>query len=697
MRRREPVAEGRKRRLRVLGFAGVVTLAGLAALDALFPPDLGRYLARSVMVADREGRPLRAFTAEDGAWRFAVRPGEVSPLYLRFLLAREDRSFRSHPGVDPLAMVRAIAQFLAAGRVVSGASTLTMQTVRLLEPRPRTLAAKLVEMVRAFQLERRYSKDEILAMYLTLAPFGGNLEGVRAAALFYFGHDPLNLTPAEAALLVALPQSPSRLRPDRFPERAMEGRAKVLRRLVEAGLLGETEAAGAGLEAIPPVRLAAPFLAPHLAARLARREPGREVHATTIDRSLQEAVEDLARRHLARLEPEATAALMVVENATRAVRAYVGSADFLDGRRLGQVDMVAAVRSPGSALKPFVYGLAFDLINLHPETVVSDRPMRFGDYAPSNFDGTYHGDLTVREALHMSLNVPAVAVLDRIGPARFARLLTDAGADLHLDSRIDRPALPMILGGVGMTLADLTRLYVGLANRGVVAPLRLSEGDAADEGRRLMSGPAAWSVTTILRGTPPPADRPLARHTRNNHPIALKTGTSYGFRDAWSVGFDTAHTVGVWVGRADGGFGSSRTGHLEAAPLVYDVFDLLPGGRADPAEPSQAVLAAHTGDLPPPLRRFIPSAEVKGGRAALEISFPPDGAVLEVAGAQSLQLQASGGSRPLVWLIDGVPLPASPVRRDAVWTPEGGGAARITVIDAEGRSASAEVWLQKRR
>ncbi len=670
----------------------VLALAGGAlALDALLPPPLERFLARASVVADRSGEPLRAFTAKDGIWRFATRVRDVDPLYLRMLTAFEDKRFHGHPGVDPLALGRAVLQWAKAGRVVSGGSTLTMQTARLLEPRPRTVLSKLAEMARAVQLEAHYAKDEILGMYLTLAPFGGNLEGVRAASRFYFGKPPKSLSAGEAALLVALPQSPTRLRPDRHPDRARAARDKVLARMAAVGVLDEKAAAEAREDAVPGKRFAAPMLAPHLARRL--RASGAETVATTIDRGLQRKAEAVARRHLARLETEASIAILVVENETRKVRAYVGSGDFLNARRLGHVDMVRAARSPGSTLKPFIYGLAFDHLTLHPETLVDDRPMRFGDYAPANFDNRYRGAVTVREALQLSLNVPAVAVLDRLGPGRFQRLLTGTGAAFRFDKRAERAGLALALGGVGVSLWDLTALYAGVASGGEFVPLRVRDGETAPP-KRMISASAAWHLDRILRGAPPPDGRLLARHTAKWRDIGLKTGTSYGFRDAWALGWDDGHTVGVWVGRADGGFGTGLTGGKNAAPALYDVFDVLPDAGPGKSGPPEGALAADkTEDLPPPFRRFRHRgwAFMEDGP---EILFPPDGAVVEFARGDALRLEARGGRRPLTWLVDGRPLASSPVRRDASWSPGGAGRSRITVLDGSGRAATAGVWLQ---
>ncbi len=672
---------------------------GALALDAAFPPPLERYHDRSPVVVDREGRPLRMFTSRDGMWRLATVPEDVDARYLAFLKAYEDRRFEFHPGVDPLAVARAAWQWLRSGRPVSGASTLTMQTVRLLEPRPRTLVSKLVETARALQLEWRFDKREILGMYLTLAPFGGNIEGVAAASRLYFGKPPAILTAAEAALLVALPQSPSRLRPDRFPERAGLARAKVLERMARLGAIDADEIDFAAAAPLPPARREAPMAAPHLARLLHERNAGSDMLATTLDGDLQRVVEDLVARQGAQMQAGENVAVLVVENDVRAVRAYVGSAGLLDEARQGHVDMVRAPRSPGSTLKPFIYGLGFDLLNLHPETLVDDRPTRFGDFQPANFDNRYRGRITIREALQLSLNVPAVAVTDALGPARLTGAIAEAGIRMRFDDRTDGPGLPIALGGVGVTLWDLVTLYAGLANRGEVAPLTALRDGPTAATVRLLGERSAWYVTEILKEAPPPVPRLRARTVRDGRRIAVKTGTSYGFRDVWAVGYDARFTVGVWSGRPDGGFGTDRSGRGTAAPILFDVFDLLPPPASrNVAPPPADVIALSTAELPAPMR-LLSGTSAAAGRditgEPLRILFPLDGATIEAA-AGGYELKAEGGRRPLRWLVEGRPLESSPLRRSAAWQPTGEGAFRITVVDADGRAARSDVWVRPR-
>ncbi|MDR6292064.1 penicillin-binding protein 1C [Inquilinus ginsengisoli] len=699
------------RRIAIGAAAGMVLAALVVGaafwLDARYPPVLDRYLDRSAIVLDKDGQLLRAFTAHDGTWRLKATVADVSPLYLAMLQAYEDRRFRRHLGVDPLATARAFGQMVRHGGVVSGASTLTMQTVRLLEPRPRTLGSKLIEMARALQLEAHYSKDEILGIYLTLAPFGGNLEGVRAASLAYFGKEPTLLTPGEAALMVALPQSPTKLRPDRFPKAARAARDRVLLRVAGAGALDPQAAQEATEQPTPTVRRLLPFRAPHLAERLVAEDRGREVHRSTIDGRLQGGLEELADRSLRGLDATSNLAAVVIENATGRVVGYLGSGTFFEERRDGQIDLARAVRSPGSALKPFIYGMGFEDRIILPETVVLDLPMRFGDYAPNNFDPGFSGEVSVREALQRSLNIPAVQMLDHVGPARFAARLRNVGAPLRFDDPTVLPSLPIALGGGGTTLLDLVRLYAGIARGGILPDLvwRADAPPSGTDGPRILDASAAWYVTDILASAPPPvamADPGLMRDGRR---IAFKTGTSYGFRDAWAIGFDAEHTIGVWVGRPDGSPSPDRFGRNTAAPLLFRAFALLPPPAHDvvgPAPSGTPVLRAE--DLPPRLQRLSPDAAVVAplpslaGVEPLAIAFPVDGVTVERPrdGDRfgSLSLVAAGGRRPFLWMVDGRPIPSSPMKRDADWTPPGPGAAQITVIDATGATATARVWLR---
>jgi len=676
---------------------GAVVAAGAWFVASLGPTPLGKDLAYSTLVVDRDGKLLRAYTTPEGRWRLPATRDSVDPRFLRLLFAYEDKRFTEHHGVDPLALARAVGQLVTEGHIVSGASTLTMQVARLLEPRSeRSFKAKLRQMVRAIEIERTLSKDEILSLYLTLAPYGGNLEGVRAASLAYFGKEPRRLTLGEAALLVALPQSPEQRRPDRSRAAARNARERVLERVLAAGVVPADEVARARQEPVPDGRKAMPIFAPHAADAALMASPGRGLYRLTIDATLQASLEELARERARVLGPDISVAILAVDNATGEVLARVASADYFDARRAGQVDMTQALRSPGSTLKPFIYGLGFEDGFINPETLIEDRPVRFGNYAPENFDLTFQGTVTVRKALQLSLNVPAVAVLDKVGASRFTARLAQAGGALVLPQD-EVPGLAMGLGGVGVKLTDLVALYAGLARQGTTVALseRVDERAEAPAPRRLLDPVAAWYVGNVLLGTPPPENAAGGR-------IAFKTGTSYGYRDAWSVGFDGKRTIGVWVGRADGAPVPGLVGRSAAAPILFDAFART--GKLPAPLPSapKGTLVAATGKLPPPLQRFRPNGAVGdgGGEPPLRIMFPPNGARLELANDGSgkpdpVALKVTGGTGPLTVLVNGAPLPATSGRRNTLFfAPDGPGFVRLTVMDGRGATDSVLVRLQ---
>ena len=680
--------------LAAAALAAVGTIS-LFAFDRAFPPPLPEKPVLSAEVLDRDGQLLRAFATPDGYWRFATPLERVDPAFLDMLIAYEDKRFWGHRGVDFLALGRAALQFGGHGRIVSGGSTLSMQLARLIEPRAsRSLGAKLRQIARAAQIERRLSKREILRLYLTLAPYGGNLEGVRAASLAWFGKEPSRLTVSESALLVALPQLPERRRPDRNSEAARAARDRVLARMVGAGLLGEREAARAALEHVPSSRRAMPSLAAHATLR-ALGSAGSEPPRLTIARPVQQGLEAVAREAAARLGPKLSVAMVMADSRTGEILGEVGSAGFTDSARSGWIDMTRVLRSPGSTLKPFIYGLAFEQGLVAQEMLISDSPADFSGYRPKNFDMGYQGDVSIRTALQLSLNVPAVRVLDGIGPARLAARLRHNGASLVLPPN-EPPGLAIGLGGAGITLRDLVQLYAGLANGGKVHILRDGTEPASTKpsGTTLLDAQANWQITDILSGIRPPQGAP-------RRGIAYKTGTSYGYRDAWTVGYDGRYVLGVWVGRADAAAIPGLSGYVSAAPIVFEGFArsglaAVPFAAAPPA-------TRHMGreDLPVTLARFGTEA-VSGIGGPVEpaprIVFPPEGARVDLGThtsmATPLVLKLQGGRAPFRWLANGRPLEGQDRRRTATWQPDGAGTSTLTVIDAAGRAASVRIFVE---
>lgn len=677
----------------VMALVGTVVV-GIEA-SRIGPPPLDNAKPTSVTILDRDDVLLRAYTTETGRWRLALDAGDVDRNYLKLLFAFEDQRFYRHRGVDPVGVFRVLTEVARHGRLISGSSTLTMQTARLLEGRhEKTGAGKLRQMIRAVQLEQRLSKQEILNLYLKLAPFGGNIEGVRAASLIYLGKEPRRLSLAEAALLVALPQSPEARRPDRSPEAAKRARNRVLARARDLVVIPRGDADAAMGEPIPRIRNSMPQLAPHLSDALVVKQAGVSTHKTTLRARLQGQLEQLANDHVRVLGEGLSAAIVALDHTTGEVLAYVGSAGYFDVARNGAVDMAQAVRSPGSTLKPMIYGLAFDAGIAHPETLIEDRPSRFGTYVPRNFDHDYQGTVTMREALAKSLNIPAVKVLDAVGPAKLYGRMTAIGLSPQLPADAE-PSLAIALGGLGMKLTDVAALYATLA-RGGTAVAPHWQRDSAGEGpvrARLMSDVAAWYIGDILKNAPPPANAKGGR-------IAYKTGTSYGFRDAWSAGFDGRHTVAVWVGRPDGAAVAGLNGRHAAAPLLFDAFARIGEQRVPLKTAPHGAVRATGADLPAPLRRFEDGREeVTAGPyrgTPLAIAFPPNRSELEAIASdgEPLIVKAEGGTLPLTWLLDGKPVANDPTRRDAVIEGAGRGFVRLSVIDASGRSDRVTVRLK---
>ncbi len=669
-----------KRSVLSLALLIAVTSAAWRSFDAWIDhTDLPLTLTEtSTEVLDRNGKLLRAYPVGDGLRRLAVQPADVDPRFLDMLLRYEDKRFRSHHGVDPIALLRAAGQALRNGRTVSGGSTLTMQVARLLEDGTTgRWSGKLRQMRVALALERRLSKDEILTLYLTHAPYGGAAEGIRAATYSWFGKEPKRLTPAEAALLVALPQSPERHRPDRFPAAANEARDRVLERMQHQGLVSDEQAKAARRAPLPHRMAAFPRLAPHLADRVAALHPGKRQLRLTLDGAVQSRMQQLLAGAVQRTGPRLSAALIAADHQTGEVLALAGSPGYSDADRRGFVDMTQAIRSPGSTLKPLVYGLAFDQGLAHPETLIHDGPVNFAGYAPQNFDGEFRGDIRLREALQLSLNIPVVKLTQELGPARVMASLRAGGAQPELPG--GAPGLALSLGGVGISLQDMVQLYAGLAAGGRGSGLRVMQGEAQRTAGRLISPEAAWQVGDILRGLPVPAGARAGS-------IAYKTGTSYGHRDAWAIGWDGRHVIGVWMGRADGTPVPGIFGGDLAAPVLFEAF-----GRLKPAfdplpPPPPATLIVSSAELPQPLRRFRPrDAAFSEPADAPELIFPPNGARLAL-GSSGLTLKLRGGTAPFLVLANGEPVLSGQRQREFSVPSPGPGFSSLVIVDGAGRS-----------
>lgn len=666
----------------------------LIALDLVLAPPLHRAGELSLEIVDRNGEPLYGFLTEEGRWRFETSLDDIDPVFVERLIAIEDKRFRHHPGIDPFAVFRASASALRSGQITSGASTITMQTARLLEPRPRTLPSKAIEMVRALQIERRLSKNEILELYLTLAPYGGNLEGVRAASLAYFGKEPKYLSNAEQALLLALPQAPEARRPDLRRTAAKSARSSLLAKLARIDLIDASMLDEADSDPLPTSRHAFETMAYHAAYGLSlSAEKGERLRGrftSSLDKSLQREAEALIRRYAATFDDGATASALVIENQTNQVRALVGSSGVEAPG--GWIDLTAATRSPGSTLKPFIYALAFEDGLAGPSTIIDDMPRSFGGYSPENFDKTFRGEVRVREALQHSLNVPAVRMLDRFGAPKFDAVLSAAGVNLRQPKRAtSETGLAIALGGAGVKARDIAVLYAGLANGGKVSPLIwAADGEAGKSSAyQLISPQTAQRVSDILAAAPSLEGRAPAVLSRSAVSVAFKTGTSYGFRDAWAAGHGGGYTIVVWTGRADGAPRPGQTGRRVAAPILFDLFDLAArlgdasGGTVQPDSDD---------DEAPAVMARLDGSEVRKP----EIVFPRDGVELFVGDTKrGFSLAARGGHEGYRWYVNGQTLSAEATSGRFVWSPTEPGFYEVTVLDENGGSATAKVRVRR--
>lgn len=589
-----------------------VGLAGAVAAFVLLPrvipaTPLRDRFGGSTAIYDAQGRLLRLTVAPDERYRVWVPLDRISPFLVDATLLQEDQQFRLHPGVDPAALLRGAWQTYLVGDRRQGGSTITMQLARMVYGlRSATIGGKLQQIARAVQLELCYTKDEILEAYLNVVPYGGNIEGAAAASLIYFGKDPAALTLGEALTLAVVPQNPTRRAP------GVEAAAATLRTAQRRLYASWREAYGdsetdprlmdLALHVAGPGEL--PFLAPHFTDLILARTGGAAEIRTTLDRGLQELLERQLREYVhqrARFGVR-NAAAMLIDTRTMAVKGLVGSADFFDPAIAGQVNGAVAKRSPGSTLKPFIYALGVDQGVLHPLTMLKDAPSAFGAYSPENFDGRFVGPLPARDALIRSRNVPAVSVAARLsGPDLFG-FLELAGIS-GLRSR-QYYGLALVLGGGELTMEELVTLYGALANDGMLRPLRYRADDPVSEGIRVLSPEASFITRDMLKATPRPDDMPLA--TADRVGVSWKTGTSYGFRDAWTVGLVGPYVLAVWVGNFDGSGNPAFVGIQTAAPLFFHVVDAIRAEeprlaepvRTIPAELAMVDVCAASGDLP---------------------------------------------------------------------------------------------------
>ncbi|GBR67025.1 penicillin-binding protein 1C [Gluconobacter kanchanaburiensis] len=668
------------RAARLACLLAAIVIGALFVIDRLSPPDLHRAQQAALLVQARDHTLLDGHTASDGLWRLPVQASHVDPAYLQLLMTTEDRRFDDYPGVDPEALARASWQLARRGHIVSGGSTLAMQTARLLAPHPHTWSGKLRDILRALQLEWHFGRSGVLDLYLTLAPEGGNIEGIRTASLLYFGHEPDHLTSAEAAILVTLPRRPAAFRPDMHPDALKAAALRTLRR-ASLAVPADTWPSNAWSA---PTSHGVPHEAPELTGHFLSAGRGGVV-LTTLDASLQRSVRHVLASQAAPLR--GTFAALVADHERRII-AWVGGAEHMAPGNA--IDAVLTARSPGSALKPFVYGMAFEKGWMTPRTRLNDSRLAIGGYAPLDFDHTFRGETTVSEALQLSLNVPAIQALNLVGPTRFMERLSNSGARLHLpknpDGTQNAPSLAIVLGGVGISLHDLTMLYAALDHDGRVAPLRIELTEPGTEnaasGTQLLSVRANADIRTILRGTAPPAG--VASWDR----VAFKTGTSYGNRDGWAMASTPQATIGIWAGRPDGTASPGLTGRDTAAPLLADVLSLL---HPDTAPETTPMSAHHAGAILSPALQTLSRGKMP------QIIFPHDHADIESrspdGGMLPIGLEASGGQPPYRWFVNGMPLTLPPGAQP-FWTPDGTGFVHIALADAGNGHAAVDIRVR---
>lgn len=659
----------------------LLTLIIAAFMYTVFSPiKPDKFKDLSKVATDSSGKWLYCTLNSQDKWRFKANIDKIDPLYLKMLLNYEDKRFYKHHGADFLAISRAVFNLIKYKRVTSGASTITMQVAKLLEPKKRTFVSKIIELARAFELEFRLSKKEILQIYLTLAPYGGNIEGVEAASWRYFHKHPYALTISEAALLVALPKNPQAYRPNLHPKKAKKARDKVLKRAFLSGIISKKQYLQALNEKIDKKTYKFPRLAPHLALKVLR-ESKKTVIKTTLDYTLQKQFETWAKSRGKTLPKGAGMALLIIENSSSHVKVYIGSNDIFSHDFPGFIDMVKKVRSPGSALKPFIYALAFDKHIIAPKTIILDTKSAFNNYKPHNYSRKYRGEVTIAEALQNSLNIPAVKILNRLGAKEFTDKLKAVAVKLYIPK--NRPTLPVALGGLGISLWHLTQSYTVLANGGSGKSIAVLP-DTKQKKLYFCTPKSAAMVTEILKEIPRPKE-----FFDFKKAIAYKTGTSYGYRDFWSVGYSKNYTVAVWIGRPDNKPVVKLAAREIATPLMFEAFELLNSLKKVKSLDNKSSLI-HT--PPPKILKYFDKPRFR--EDSLQFEYPKDGTRFQSGGCYkaTVKFKIKNGAKPLFWYIDNTPSQNSAEELKYKFSS---GAHTVTVIDSNGKRTSVTIWVNQ--
>ncbi len=654
-----------KKRIKLATLTLVIPLSIIAtvAIQRLQAPDITSY-EQGTTLLDRNDVPLRIMLDRKEQDKRPVDLQDISPWVQAAIVSVEDQRFLRHPGIDPLAIIRAIGQNLRSRRRISGASTISTQVIRLSEPRPRTWRTKAIETIKALQLERDHDKIAILEAHLNLAPFGGNLIGIEAAARWYFDKSAADLTLTEAALLAGLPQSPTRLRPDRNLENARTRMHHVLERMKIDGIIDAQQHQAATHAPLQVQTGARPFAAPHFTDMVMQQTSRTGKIRTTLDAPLQYAIQNIAAQHESTLRSQKAdrIAIVILQVKDSAVLSLLGSYDYFDSETQGMVNASRSRRSPGSALKPLIYALAIDQGSVTPATMLDDRPAGYRDINPANFDGHFRGNVSLRDALILSLNIPALKMVEHIGVQRVIDNLQAFG--LHtIEQSADHYGTGIAIGGAEVRLLDLVAAYAAIARGGTYLPPRLLADTTQPSPRPILSEEAAYIVTDIMGGTERSydlfghiADATLPR-------AAWKTGTSSAYRDAWTVAWTPDHVIGVWIGNTDGSPTQQRTGANAAAPVVADILrQLYPQGKQGWFTKPDGIRVV---DLPDGGRDLhiagiSSSTQQRKATDPVRITQPADGTRYRMSPnnvtGSSIPLKAESTKDTLYWFANGTPL-----------------------------------------
>ncbi len=657
----------------------VATFLSVVLMHLIDPISLQKSNDCSKVIYDREQKPLFITTNSKDIWRIKTDIKKLDPLYLKMLINYEDKNFYNHFGIDFSALLRASFQYIKNRRVVSGGSTITMQLAKLLNPKPRTISSKIKEIFRSLELELFYSKEQILSAYLTLAPYGANIESITAASWHYFKKLPYSLSASEAAMLIALPQAPNGANPITHPKKAKIARDKILKRAYKAGIISQTIYNKSVSKKITSNFYKFPRYAYHLSTKILKKQKSA---ITTIDKKLQTKLEEWAKLKGKTLPKGVSLATIIADNKNGEILAYLGSYDTFNKDISGYIDMLQAIRSPGSTLKPFIYALGFSKKIIAPLTLIKDEETTFKEYKPSNFNNKYSGEVTIAKALQQSLNIPAVKVLQRVGVIDFITLLNSLNYKVKIPK--NTPSLALALGGLGVNAFTLANYYQALANDGVAISLHYLK-DTNITKTKFLEKRAVREVNSILQTIPPPLG-----FIKKDVNIAFKTGTSYGYRDFWTVAYTKNYTVVLWIGRADSKPMLKSSGLKKAAPIAFEIMNLIDSIYG--LKPWDYLPKTYLKQPPKILQYFEPKKEKPLKKFAF--AYPKDNTRYRSSNCKDVKIKAKviNGTPPYTWYIDNT---QHPTTINKLTTYLSTGAHTITTIDKNGEIITTNIWVDK--